>query len=110
MIRVRSGHNLAALVVETQGQDVNRKEEDFVKTVGQQQGFDLKKIRSHYESRRQLRSSRFVLRYGELLPLLVKNESCESQGPNSFLHNVLGFARYSLMETAIISINLSDKT
>lgn len=44
-----------------------------------------------------------------MVPLLVKNETSESQGPNSFLNNVLGFARYSLMETAIISINLSDE-
>ena len=78
--------------------------------MGKDLGFDLQKIRSHYEHRRQLRSSRLVLRYGELFPLTAKNEHCESQGPNSFLSNVLAFARYSLMETAIITINLSDQT
>jgi hypothetical protein len=88
---------------------VGRKEQEFVRKIGQEQGFDLTKIRSHYEHRRHLRSSRFVLRYGELLPLAVKNEYSENQGPNSFLNNVLGFARYSMMETAIISINLSDQ-
>lgn len=42
------------------------------------------------------------------MPLVAKNDQCESQGPKSFLNNVLAFARYSLMETAIIAINLSN--
>jgi hypothetical protein len=42
------------------------------------------------------------------MPLLAKNNSSEQQGPNSFINNVLAFARFSLMETAVISVNLSD--
>jgi hypothetical protein len=43
-----------------------------------------------------------VLRYGELIPLVAKH--------NSGWHNhVLSFARYSLLETAIISTNLNDE-
>ena len=107
--RVRSTSNLAALLVETSNvADINRKEEDFLRSIGKEQGFDLKKIRSHYEHRRHLRSSKLVLRYGELLPLAAKNEQSETQGPHSFLSNVLAFARFSLMETAIVTINLSD--
>jgi hypothetical protein len=42
-----------------------------------------------------------VLRYGELVPLRAMHD----QG---WHENVLAFARYSLMETAIVAINLND--
>ncbi len=43
-----------------------------------------------------------VLRYGLMCPLIAMHKANES------LPDVLAFARYSLMETAIIAINLSD--
>lgn len=42
-----------------------------------------------------------VLRYGELIPLVARN-------PTNWETHVLTFARYSLLETAIIATNLND--
>lgn len=102
LTRVRSGSNLAAVVVESsKGADLKLKEQQFKAQIGPQQGFDLTQINSHYESRRRLRREKMVLRYGELVPLVARH--------NDGWHNhVLSFARYSLLETAIISINLND--
>lgn len=75
MVRVRSGSNLAALVVEQkQGQDLKLKEDKFKSDIGPQMGFDLSKIGSHYESRRRLRRDKMVLRYGEFIPLIARND------------------------------------
>ena len=48
-----------------------------------------------------------VLRYGELVPLVAKDETTPANG---WLNSVLAFARYSLMETAIIATNITDQT
>ena len=69
--------------------------------MGPELGFDLQKIASHYESRKRLRRDKMALRYGELVPLLAKH----SKGWHS---DVLAYARYSVMETAIIATNLTD--
>lgn len=45
-----------------------------------------------------------VLRYGEMCPLVARN----AENANDWFPDVLTFARYSLMETAIIAINLSE--
>lgn len=45
-----------------------------------------------------------VFRYGELAPLRSMNDE------EGFVPDVLSFARYTLMETAIVSTNLSDQT
>ena len=101
-MRVRSGSNLAALVVETKsGQDIKVKEEKFKAEVGPQQGFDLSQINTHYEHRRRLRKEKMVLRYGEFIPLIARSE-------RGLEERVLTFARYSLQETAIIATNLND--
>lgn len=57
MPRVRSGHNLAALVVEqaNNAAEMQQKENNFRKDVGPDLGFDLSKIKSHYINRRCLR-------------------------------------------------------
>lgn len=103
MVRVRSGSNLSAIVVEQkQGQDLKYKEEKFKIAIGPQLGFDLSKIGSHYEHRRRLRRDKMVLRYGELIPLVARNE-------NGWETHVLAYARYSLLETAIVATNLNDK-
>lgn len=52
-------------------------------------GFDLSHINTHYEHRRRLRRDKMVLRYGEFIPLIAKNEK-------SLEERVLAFARYSL--------------
>ena len=64
-VRVSSGSNLAAMVVEQEkaqkGQDV---EKQIKRDLNPDSGFDLTKIRSHYENRRMIRSQKMVLRYG----------------------------------------------
>ena len=50
-----------------------------------------------------------VLRYGELCPLVARDQEVFNENENSYLDDVLAFSRYSLMETAVISINVSDK-
>ena len=52
-----------------------------------------------------IRSSKMVLRYGQLAPLLAKNETTKD---GEWLNSVLTYARYSLMESAIIATNLTD--
>lgn len=48
-----------------------------------------------------------VLRYGELCPLVAcQLESQQNQ--KNWITDVLTFARYSLMETAIIAINVAE--
>jgi len=65
MTRVRSGSNMAAMLIEQkQGQDLKIKEEKFKADIGPMQGFDLRKINTHYEHRRKLRREKMVLRYG----------------------------------------------
>lgn len=70
--------------------------------------YDLSQVRSHYESRMQLRANKMVLRYGELCPLAARNEETEHYATRRYLSDVLTFARYSLMETVIVAINLSE--
>ena len=40
------------------------REEKFKADMGPKDGFDLKKINTHYEHRRKLRRDKMVLRYG----------------------------------------------
>jgi hypothetical protein len=49
-----------------------------------------------------------VLRYGELFPLAAFNID-SSIDKKHMLSDVLTYARYSLMETAIVATNLSDQ-
>ena len=78
------------------------KEEKFKQAIGPELGFDLSKINTHYEHRRRLRRDKMVLRYGELIPLVARNN-------NGWETHVLAFARYSMSETAVIAINLNDR-
>jgi hypothetical protein len=53
-----------------------------------------------------LRREKMVFRYGELAALrCMSNEMATDE---SFVSNVLAFARYTLMETAIVATNMSD--
>ena len=58
MPRVRSGHNLAALLVEQTNneEEMQKKEQNFRREVGPDLGFDLSKIKSHYINRRFIRA------------------------------------------------------
>ena len=66
--RVRSGTNLSAL---EQTQEYSSKDKQFRESVGPDQGFDLHKIQSHYESRRYLRQIKMTLRYGQMCPIVT---------------------------------------
>ena len=52
-----------------------------------------------------LRREKMVFRYGELAPLRCMTKEGDTEEDAS---NVLSFARYTLMETAIVATNLSD--
>jgi hypothetical protein len=73
--KIRSGSNLSALVVEQPRNqaEMSHKEERFKADMGHLTGFDLSKIKSHYENRRYLRQSKMVLRYGEMYPLTARS-------------------------------------
>lgn len=75
--------------------------------IGANKGYDLSKISTHYNHRRMLRREKMVFRYGELAPLRCMNKEVENE--QGFVPNVLSFARYTLMETAIVATNLSDQ-
>eukprot|EP01022_Parablepharisma_sp_SALTPOND_P024880 TRINITY_DN55_c0_g1_i1.p1 TRINITY_DN55_c0_g1~~TRINITY_DN55_c0_g1_i1.p1 ORF type:complete len:1631 (+),score=215.10 TRINITY_DN55_c0_g1_i1:3219-8111(+) len=98
ILRVKSSSSISALA---SSKEAKKKEEEVVKQVGPEFGFDLKKINLHYEHRRKLRSEKTVLRHGELVPLDAKH----SAGWHS---HVFAFARFSHFETAIIAINFTD--
>ena len=106
-VKVSSSNNLAALAMEQQRAKANQNiEQEFKSEIGAQQGFDLSKISSHYNHRRMLRREKMVFRYGELAALRCMNDELASE--ENFVPNVLSFARYTLMETAIVATNMSD--
>lgn len=63
----------------------------------------MSKINTHYMHRRRIRREKMVLRYGELIMLTAQDENLQ------YMPDVLCYARYSLMETAIVATNLSDE-
>ncbi len=65
------------------------KEEKFKADIGPMQGYDLSKINTHYEHRRRLRRDKMVLRYGEFIPLVARNDKAPEE-------RVLAYARYSV--------------
>ena len=98
IVRVKSSSSISVM---TSSQEVKSKQEEVVRKLGPECGFDLHKINYHYEHRRKLRREKLVLRHGELVPLDAKH----SEGWHS---HVFAFARFSYSETAIIAINFSD--
>jgi len=57
------------VLIEAQDGKVDIKEQQFKKALAPEQGFDLSQVNSHYQSRRNLRREKMVLRYGELILL-----------------------------------------
>ena len=91
----------ASLSVLSTYSDVLRKQNDFIQAIGPDAGFDLMKIKAHYHHRRSLRHEKAVLRYGDLVPLIVKHE-------HGWHKQVLAFARTLKDEIAIVVINFND--
>jgi hypothetical protein len=81
--------------------ELQSKQELLVKEVGPEFGFDLTKIRYHYDHRRKLRSIHESFRRGKLIFLNVYDSN------NDTHPNVLAFARHCPEETGIIAINFS---
>ncbi|CAG9314556.1 unnamed protein product [Blepharisma stoltei] len=81
--------------------ELKRKEEKYQKELGPEFGFDLKKIKLHYIHRRGLRHEKDVLKYGELIPVVMRHE-------HGWHKQVLAFARCLPEEIAIIAINLNE--
>ena len=81
--------------------DVVKKTSEYQQSIGPDAGFDLTRIKAHYHHRRSLRHQKAVLRYGELVPLIVRHE-------HGWHKQVLAFARHYKDETAVIVINLTE--
>lgn len=79
-------------------------EHQYAANLKPNEGYDLKQIFSHYMHRRRLRRNKMVLRYGDTIFL-----SASGEDNNNRLQDVLCFARYSLIETIIVMVNVSDK-
>lgn len=76
----------------------------MVKEVGPEFGFDLTKIKFHYNHRRKMRNTHESLRNGKLSFLNVYDL-------NDTIHNnVFAFARSTQEETGIIIINFHPQT
>lgn len=76
----------------------------IAKEAAPEYGFDLKKIRLHYEHRRKLRHEKAVLRDGKLIPLLAEHAG-------GFHAQVLSFARIRRKDPtqmAIVAINFNN--
>ena len=76
----------------------------FVHKISPEYGFDLRKIKSHYEHRRKLRHEKPVLRDGRHIPLLAEHE----RGVHD---QVIAFARipkHAIKQFAIVAINFND--
>lgn len=102
--KVRSGLNIANIYTEAkEGPPIQQKERQFVESLEASRGFDLSQVNTHYQHRRALRREKMVLRYGQLIMLTARDQD------RKFISDILVYARYSLMETAIIATNLSDQ-
>ena len=112
LVKVSSRVNIAtqeAQIMDQTGQtnQITVKEEQFKNALQPNLGYDLSQIKSHYKHRRYLRQQMMVLRYGEIFFLAARENV---NGINQWHEDVLCYARYSMMETVLISTNLSDKS
>lgn len=85
-------------------EEILQADAQIVRETGPEYGFDLKKIRLHYEHRRKLRHEKAVLREGKLIPLLAEHA-------DGFHTGVLSFARIRRREgaeMAIVAINFNS--
>ena len=107
MTKVSSRINLSQLAMEDSQMSgltrITQQESNFKEKLDPSLGYDLSQINSHYQHRRLLRSSKMVLRYGEVFYLSAR------ENENVWHEDVLAFARYSHMETIMVATNLSDK-
>eukprot|EP00921_Rhytidocystis_pertsovi_P013784 GHVQ01022382.1.p1 GENE.GHVQ01022382.1~~GHVQ01022382.1.p1 ORF type:complete len:1848 (+),score=155.63 GHVQ01022382.1:2238-7781(+) len=92
-------------------------EEEHLRTLGPEYGFDLKKIKGHYDSRRLLRRKFRIFRHGLLMPLKATTNEIGSGIRDdvvdvSWLQQVLAFVRVDTTtgDCAVVLINFSGQT
>jgi hypothetical protein len=101
--RIKSVASLSAISIKDI-KNIKEKQASVIKEVGPEFGFDLTKIKFHYNHRRKMRINHEALRNGKLSYLNVYDL-------NSNIHNnVFAFARSCSEETGIIIINFHSQT
>jgi hypothetical protein len=83
-------------------QSIKAKQDMVIKEVGPEFGFDLTKIKFHYDHRRKMRSIHESLRRGTMVYLDCFDNNNEQH------QNIFAFARHCPEETGIIAINFSN--
>jgi starch synthase len=82
--------------------EIEFKQQQLVNELGPKEGFDLTKIKFHYDHRRKMRYSHECLRRGKLIYL----NALDDNGKQHF--SVFAFARQTVDETGIFAINFSE--
>ena len=93
--------NLSGVEVK-QANEIETKQQDLVKQLGPEQGFDLNKIKYHYDNRRKMRYVHESLRRGKLIYL---NALDNTGKPHP---GIFAFARQTQEETGIFVINFRE--
>lgn len=88
---------------ENELKNIKEKQNTIVKELGPEFGFDLNKIKFHYNHRRKMRISHESLRNGKLVYLNAFDTN------NNIHNNVFAFSRISEKETGIIIINFHSQ-
>jgi hypothetical protein len=99
--KVKSLMSISAVSLKDRN-SLKTKQDIVIKEVGPEFGFDLNKIRFHYDHRRKMRSTHESLRRGTLVYLDCYDSNNEQH------HNVFAFARHCPEETGIIAINFNN--
>jgi hypothetical protein len=82
---------------------IKEKQDKIVKELGPEFGFDLNKIKLHYNHRRKMRIDHDSLKNGELVYLNAFDTN------NKIHNNIFAFSRISEKETGVIIINFHSQ-
>lgn len=99
---IKSECSISDLAI-TELKNINEKQNTIVKELGPEFGFDLNKIKFHYNHRRKMRISHESLRNGKLVYLNAFDIN------NNIHSNIFAFSRISEKETGIIIINFHSQ-
>lgn len=99
--KIKSVMSLSGILIKDV-KNLKAKQDSIVREVGPEFGFDLTKIRHHYDHRRKMRSMHESLRNGRLVYLNIFDSNNDTHS------HVLSFARHLPEETSIIAINFSS--
>ena len=94
--------NLSGIEIK-QMKEIEQKQQDLIKEIGPEVGFDLSRIKYHYNHRRKMRATHECIRRGKLIYL----EALDNKGtPHP---GIFAFARQSEEETGIFVINFREE-